>query len=74
MNHRIARWICIINGVLYFQINQYCDAIIHKPLPLWFDLGPHCESCSNQISDAIDAYTRVAENGPEYFYRPMSFC
>ena len=30
-------------------------------LEVWFDLGPHYESCNNQISDAIDAYARVAE-------------
>ena len=48
-------------GVLYFKIYQYCDALIHKPLPFLLDLGPHYESCNNQISDAIDAYARVAE-------------
>ena len=30
-------------------------------LEVWFDLGPHYESRNNQISDAIDAYARVAE-------------
>lgn len=60
-------------GVLYFQINQYRDAldayssaIRIKPYisEVWFDLGSLYESCNNQISDAIDVYARAAELDP----------
>ena len=57
-------------GVLYFQINQYRDALdaysrairINPYISeVWFDLGSLYESCNNQISDAIDAYARASE-------------
>lgn len=60
-------------GVLYFQINQYRDALdaysrairINPYISeVWFDLGSLYESCNNQISDAIDAYGRAAELDP----------
>lgn len=60
-------------GVLYFQINQYRDALdaysrairINPYISeVWFDLGSLYESCNNQISDAIDAYARAAELDP----------
>ncbi|KAG2159904.1 uncharacterized protein EDB93DRAFT_1099332 [Suillus bovinus] len=60
-------------GVLYFQINQFRDALdaysraIHiNPYisEVWFDLGSLHESCNNQISDAIDAYARASELDP----------
>lgn len=61
-------------GVLYFQINQFRDALdaysrairINPYIPeVWFDLGSLYESCNNQISDAIDAYARAAELDPQ---------
>lgn len=61
-------------GVLYFQINQYRDALdaysrairINPYISeVWFDLGSLYESCNNQISDAIDAYMRAAELDPQ---------
>ena len=60
-------------GVLYFQINQYRDALdaysrairINPYISeVWFDLGSLYESCNNQITDAIDAYARAAELDP----------
>jgi len=60
-------------GVLYFQINQYRDALdaysrairINPYISeVWFDLGSLYESCNNQISDAIDAYARASELDP----------
>ena len=57
-------------GVLYFQINQYRDALdafsrairINPYISeVWFDFGSLYKSCNNQISDAIDAYARAAE-------------
>ena len=57
-------------GVLYYNINQYCDAldayshVIHiNPYisEVLFDLGSFYESCNNQIADAIDAYSRAAK-------------
>ncbi|EUC54036.1 transcriptional corepressor Cyc8, putative [Rhizoctonia solani AG-3 Rhs1AP] len=53
--------------VLYYNINQFRDildaysrAIRIDPYAseVWFDLGSLYESCNNQISDVIDAYTR----------------
>jgi tetratricopeptide (TPR) repeat protein len=60
-------------GVLYYQINQYSDALdaYGRALRLnpyisevWFDLGTLYESCENQVSDAIDAYTKALELDP----------
>ncbi|KIM57902.1 hypothetical protein SCLCIDRAFT_129306, partial [Scleroderma citrinum Foug A] len=60
-------------GVLYFQINQFRDAldaysraICINPYisEVWFDLSSLYESCNNQISDAIDAYACTAELDP----------
>ena len=60
-------------GVLYFQINQFRDALdaysrairINPYISeVWFDLGSLYESCNNQITDAIDAYARAAELDP----------
>ncbi|TDL13750.1 hypothetical protein BD410DRAFT_365540 [Rickenella mellea] len=60
-------------GVLYFQINQYHDALdacsrairINPYISdVWFDLGSHYESCNNQTSDVIDAYARASELDP----------
>ncbi|KDN43581.1 hypothetical protein RSAG8_05958, partial [Rhizoctonia solani AG-8 WAC10335] len=60
-------WCSIRVGVLYYNINQFCDTLdayshairIHPYISrVWFDLGSLYESCNNQISDAIDAYTR----------------
>lgn len=60
-------------GVLYFQINQYRDALdaysrairINPYISeVWFDLGSLYESCNNQITDAIDAYARASELDP----------
>ena len=60
-------------GVLYFQINQFRDALaaysraIHISLyifEVWFDLSSLYESCNNQISDTIDAYARAAVLDP----------
>ncbi|KAH8825975.1 hypothetical protein DL96DRAFT_1411621, partial [Flagelloscypha sp. PMI_526] len=54
---------CLI-GVLYFQINQFCDAldayscaICINPYisEVWFDLGALYRSCNNQISDVRDS-------------------
>lgn len=61
-------------GVLYFQINQFRDALdaysrairINPYISeVWFDLGSLYESCNNQISDAIDAYARASELDPQ---------
>ena len=60
-------------GVLYFQINQFRDALdaysrairINPYISeVWFDLGSLYESCNNQITDAIDAYARACELDP----------
>lgn len=60
-------------GVLYYQINQFSDALdaYGRALRLnpyisevWYDLGTLYESCNNQIPDAIDAYTRALELDP----------
>jgi general transcriptional corepressor CYC8 len=60
-------------GVLYFQINQFRDALdaysrairINPYISeVWFDLGSLYESCNNQITDAIDAYARASELDP----------
>jgi len=60
-------------GVLYFQINQFRDALdaysrairINPYISeVWFDLGSLYESCNNQITDAIDAYARAFELDP----------
>jgi tetratricopeptide (TPR) repeat protein len=60
-------------GVLYYQINQFSDALdaYGRALRLnpyisevWYDLGTLYESCNNQISDAIDAYSRALELDP----------
>jgi glucose repression mediator protein len=60
-------------GVLYYQINQYRDALdaYTRAIRLnpyisevWYDLGTLYESCNNQISDALDAYKRAAELDP----------
>jgi hypothetical protein len=57
-------------GVLYYQINQYRDALdaYSRAIRLnpnisevWYDLGTLYESCNNQTSDALDAYTRAAD-------------
>ena len=64
-------WCCI--GVLYFQINQFHDALnaysraIRINLYIseaWFDLGSLYESCNNQILDVMDAYARASELDP----------
>ena len=60
-------------GVLYFQINQYRDALdaysrairINPYISeVWFDLGSLYENCSCQVSDAIHTYARAAERDP----------
>ncbi|KAK9455505.1 hypothetical protein V1511DRAFT_521248 [Dipodascopsis uninucleata] len=52
-------------GVLYYQINQYRDALdAYSRAILWYDLGTLYESCNNQLSDALDAYQRAAELDP----------
>lgn len=60
-------------GVLYYQINQYRDAldaysraIRFNPYisEVWYDLGTLYESCNNQTTDALDAYQRAAELDP----------
>jgi glucose repression mediator protein len=60
-------------GVLYYQINQYRDALdaYSRAIRLnpyisevWYDLGTLYESCNNQITDALDAYQRAAELDP----------
>src|SRR4051794_23514776 len=60
-------------GVLYYQINQYRDALdaYSRAIRLnpfisevWYDLGTLYESCNNQINDALDAYQRAAELDP----------
>lgn len=60
-------------GVLYYQINQYRDALdaYSRAIRLnpfisevWYNLGSLYESCNNQITDAIDAYTRAADLDP----------
>jgi glucose repression mediator protein len=60
-------------GVLYYQINQYRDALdaYSRAIRLnpyisevWFDLGTLYESCNNQINDAIDAYARASDLDP----------
>ncbi|KAH8792958.1 hypothetical protein DL96DRAFT_1743111 [Flagelloscypha sp. PMI_526] len=57
-------------GVLYFQINQFRDALdayshairINPYISeVWFDLGSLYESCNSQISDVIDAYARASK-------------
>ncbi|KAL1697892.1 hypothetical protein EV121DRAFT_297789, partial [Schizophyllum commune] len=73
--HRDSRnptfWCSI--SVLYFQPNQFRDAhdanscaIRINPYisEVSFDLGSLYESCNNQISDAIDVYTRASELEP----------
>jgi cytochrome c-type biogenesis protein CcmH/NrfG len=58
-------------GVLYYQINQYRDALdaysrairLNNLSEVWYDLGTLYESC-NQISDSLDAYQRAAELDP----------
>ena len=64
-------WISI--GVLYFQINQYKDALdaYTRAIRLnpyisevWFDLGSLYESCNRQLQDAVDAYLRAKELDP----------
>ena len=60
-------------GVLYYQINQYRDALdaYSRAIRLnpyisevWYNLGSLYESCNNQVTDAIDAYTRAADLDP----------
>jgi len=60
-------------GVLYYQINQYRDALdaYSRAIRLnsyisevWFNLGSLYESCNNQVGDAIDAYERAFELDP----------
>lgn len=60
-------------GVLYYQINQYRDALdaYSRAIRLnpyisevWYDLGTLYESCNNQVQDALDAYQRAAELDP----------
>lgn len=60
-------------GVLYYQINQYRDALdaYSRAIRLnpnisevWYDLGTLYESCNNQTNDALDAYTRAADLDP----------
>ena len=60
-------------GVLYYQINQYRDALdaYSRAIRLnpfisevWFDLGSLYESCNNQVNDAIDAYARASDLDP----------
>lgn len=61
-------------GVLYYQINQYRDALdaYSRAIRLnpnisevWYDLGTLYESCNNQTADALDAYQRAAELDPQ---------
>ena len=61
-------------GVLYYQINQYRDALdaYSRAIRLnsyisevWFNLGSLYESCNNQVGDAIDAYERALELDPQ---------
>ncbi|RKP26306.1 hypothetical protein SYNPS1DRAFT_21908 [Syncephalis pseudoplumigaleata] len=71
--HRNPTYWCSI-GVLYYQINQYRDALdaYTRAIRLnpyisevWYDLGTLYESCnSNQTNDALDAYQRAAELDP----------
>ena len=60
-------------GVLYYQINQYRDALdaYSRAIQLnphiseiWFNLGALYESCNNQVQDAVDAYQRASELDP----------
>lgn len=60
-------------GVLYYQINQYRDALdaYSRAIRLnpyisevWYDLGTLYESCNNQTADALDAYGRAADLDP----------
>lgn len=60
-------------GVLYYQINQYRDALdaYSRAIRLnpyisevWYDLGTLYESCNNQVADALDAYGRAADLDP----------
>ncbi len=60
-------------GVLYYQINQYRDALdaYSRAIRLnpyisevWYDLGSLYESCNNQVNDAIDAYARAQDLDP----------
>jgi tetratricopeptide (TPR) repeat protein len=69
---RNATFWCSI-GVLYYQINQFTDALdaygrslrLNPYIPeVWFDLGTLYESCENQVPDAIDAYTKALELDP----------
>jgi glucose repression mediator protein len=66
---RILTFWCSI-GVLYFQINQFHDALdayscaicINSYISeVWFDLSSLYESCNNQISDTIDAYAQASK-------------
>lgn len=61
-------------GVLYYQINQYRDALdaYSRAIRLnpyisevWYDLGTLYESCNNQTNDALDAYQRAADLDPQ---------
>lgn len=60
-------------GVLYYQINQYRDALdaYSRAIRLnpyisevWYDLGTLYESCNNQTADALDAYQRAYDLDP----------
>lgn len=60
-------------GVLYYQINQYRDALdaYSRAIRLnpyisevWYDLGTLYESCNNQTADALDAYQRAFDLDP----------
>ena len=66
-----AYWCSI--GVLYFNINQYHDALdaytravrIHPFIPeIWQNLGILYESCHDQLADATDAYQRASQLDP----------
>ena len=67
-----AYWCSI--GVLYFNINQYHDALdaytravrIHPWIPeIWSNLGTLYESCHDQLGDALDAYFRAHRLDPD---------
>ena len=60
-------------AILYFQINQFQDALDTYSCAIWinpyisevwFDLGSLYESCNNQITNAIDAYACAYELDP----------
>ncbi|KAI8849261.1 hypothetical protein BC829DRAFT_369338 [Chytridium lagenaria] len=61
-------------GVLYFQINQYHDALDAYLRAIYlnpifrkfgeYNLGTLYENCNNQISDAIDAYSKALDLEP----------